>query len=284
VPSEIVTNSQLSESKYAIDSAMKTLQVLFAFRHSPHTFTIAEMEQLVGLSKNQVFRCLKSMEEFGLVRIDQHGRYRVTPLIYQIAFAGEVEAPLEEVAQPVMDQLQTATGETVNLCCMVEGQSVIVARRNSKHGVRLTVRLGERIGLHAGANPKAMLAFLPTEDQEQVLSMLPLLQKYTDKTVTNPDALRRELEEIRHRGYSISNEDFEPGAIGVGAPIFGREGNVVGGISAGGPISRVGDEQMEWFGEVTMLAANRISRLLGHINSRLDNITLTDSKEEEVSK
>lgn len=284
MPSERVINSQLSESKYAIDSAMKTLQVLFTFRHAPHTFTIAELEQLIGLSKNQIFRCLKSMEDFGLVRMDQHGRYRVTPLIYQIAFAGEVEAPLEEVAQPVMDHLQTVTGETVNLCCLVEGQSVIVARRNSHHGVRLTVRLGERTGLHAGANPKAMLAFLPAEEQERVLSMLPLLQKQTEKTVMDPDVLRRELEEIRHRGYSISNEDFEPGAIGVGAPIFGKEGKVVGGISAGGPVNRVGDEQIEWFGEATILAANRISRLLGHINSRLDDISLKDPKEEEVSK
>jgi DNA-binding IclR family transcriptional regulator len=275
---------QLGESKYAIDSAMKTLQVLFAFRHDPHAFTIAEMEQVVGLSKNQVFRCLKSLEEFGLVRMDQQGKYRVTALIYQIAFAGEGEAPLEEVAQPIMDQLQAATGETVNLCCLVEGQSVIVGRRLSNHGVRLTARLGERTGLHAGANPKAMLAFLPGEDQEKALSMLPLLQKYTPNTVNDSDSLRQELEEIRIRGYSISDEDFELGARGVGAPIFGKDGNVVGGISAGGPINRVSDDQLEWFGQLTILAAARISRLLGHIGSRLDDTKMQDTKKEEVSK
>lgn len=260
-----LVGDHIGESRYAIDSAIKTLTVLFAFKAEPHAFTISEMEQLVDLSKNQVFRCLKSMEEFGLVRLDQNGKYRLTPLISQLAFVNDADAPLEEVAQPVMDQLQEITGETVNLCCLVDGHSVIVARRHSNHGVRLTVKLGQRSALHAGASPKAMLAFLPIDEQEKVIAMLPSLHRYTEHTASDRDLLRRELEQIRARGYSVSDEDFEKGARGAGAPIFGKEGQVVGGISAGGPTSRVGPEQLEWFGEVVVFAARRISRALGHI-------------------
>jgi len=268
--------------RYAIDSALKTLQVLFAFAEPPHALSVAEIEQKVGLSKNQVFRCLKSMEEFGLVRLDQEGKYRVTPLIRQLASAAETDPSLEEIAQPAMVQLQEMTGETVNLCCLVENHSVIVARRHSRHGVRLNVRLGERTGLHAGASPKAMLAFLPQETQEEVIAMLPSLHRYTDKTARDRDLFRRELQEIRTRGYSISDEDFEEGARGVGAPIFGREGSVVGGISAGGPISRVGPAQVELLGQLTALAARRVSRLLGHGGNGSSETTSPVQKEAEL--
>lgn len=256
--------TQHGASRYAIDSALKTLEVLFAFAAPPHDLTIPEIEKRVGLSKNQVFRCLKSMEEFGLVRLDHEGRYRVTPLIRQLTSAAEADPPLEEVARAAMTQLQEMTGETVNLCCLVDKHSVIVARKHSQRGVRLNVRLGERTGLHAGASPKAMLAFLPAEAQEEVIALLPSLHRYTGRTARDPDLFRGELAGIRERGYSISDEDFEEGARGVGAPIFGRDGRVVGGISAGGPISRVGPSQVEPFGQLVVLAARRISRLLGH--------------------
>jgi DNA-binding IclR family transcriptional regulator len=255
-----------SNRSYVIESAIKTLQVLFAFRRPPHRFTLPEIEAAVGLSKNQVFRSLKSLEEFGLLRMEASGHYRVTPLIYQVAFAADMDLPLEEVAQPILDELQAVTRETVNLCCLVEGQSVIVARRHSDHSVKLTVRLGQRTALHAGAVPKAMLAFLPREEQERVLAMVPLLQRYTDKTVQSSDMLRLELEEIRRRGYSISDEDFEPGARGVGAPIFDRRGRVVGGISAGGPVSRVGYDKLPEFGALVVEAARKISRYLGYFD------------------
>ncbi|SDO17059.1 transcriptional regulator, IclR family [Paenibacillus sp. yr247] len=259
-----VLERKSSESRYAIESVMKTLQVLFSFCEEPHRFSIGDLETVTGLSKNQVFRSLKSLEEFGLLRVDSSGYYVVTALAYNLSLAAEPEAPLEEVALPIMEQLQLETGETVNLCCLSEGQCIIIARRHSKQGVRLMTRLGQRTPLYAGATPKAMLAFLSVMEQEKVLSMLPHYQKLTEKTVTDPDLLRVELDEIRKRGYSISDEDFESGAIGVGAPIFGRNGKVIAAISAGGPTTRLDKECLAPFGELAMEAANKISKILGY--------------------
>jgi DNA-binding IclR family transcriptional regulator len=262
-----IVERKAGESRYAIESVMKTLQVLFSFCESPYRFSIGELEVLTGLSKNQVFRSLKSLEEFGLLRMEPDGHYVVTQVAYNLALAAEPDAPIEELAQPIMDLLQQATEETVNLCCLLEGQCTIIARRHSKQGVRLMSRLGHRTPLHAGASPKAMLAFLPMEEQEKVLSMLPHYQKMTEKTVIDPDLLRVELDQIRKRGYSISNEDFEAGAIGVGAPIFDRNGKVIAAISAGGPIIRVSQESLAHFGQLTVDAANKLSRILGYFPS-----------------
>ncbi|RKN85790.1 IclR family transcriptional regulator [Paenibacillus ginsengarvi] len=257
-----------AESRYTIESVMKTLQVLFSFCEPPYRFTISDLESSTGLSKNQVFRSLKSLEEFGLLRMEAEGSYVVTAIAYNLALAAEPDAPLEELAQPVMESLQRATGETVNLCCLLDGQSTIIARRHGKQSVRLMSRLGQRSPLHAGACPKAMLAFLSDEEQERVIGMLPHYQKITDHTVTDPDRLRIELEEIRRRGYSVSDEDYEAGARGVGAPIFGKNGKVIAAISAGGPTIRVSPEDLLGFGQLTMEAADKISKFLGYFPKR----------------
>jgi DNA-binding IclR family transcriptional regulator len=89
----------------------------------------------------------------------------------------------------------------------------------------------------------------------------------TEKTVIDPDLLRVELDQIRKQGYSISNEDFEAGAIGVGAPVFGRDGKVIAAISAGGPIIRVSQDSLAHFGQLTVDAANKLSRILGYFPS-----------------
>ncbi|ULO09056.1 IclR family transcriptional regulator [Paenibacillus sp. 19GGS1-52] len=260
-----VVEGKSVESRYTIESVMKTLQILFSFCEPPYRFSIGELEEVTGLSKNQIFRSLKSLEEFGMLRMEPDGFYVVTAMAYNLAVAAEPDAPLEEVAPPIMEQLQQETGETVNLCILFEGQSTIIARRHSKQGVRLMSRLGHRTPLIAGAGPKAMLAFLSVEEQEKELGMMPFYQKQTPKTEVNPNVLRVELQETRKRGYSISLEDFELGAIGVGAPIFDKAGNVVGAISAGGPISRVNPDDLSGFGQMTLEAAGKISRILGYI-------------------
>lgn len=250
---------------YVIQAVIKTFDVLFAFRDPPHRFTLAELSRKTGLGKNQTYRCIKSLEHYGVVRSDEEGRFLLTGALYSLAVHAIEESSIIQVAQPFMDQLARETGESINLIALVDGMAVAVDRRESSAGVRLATRLGARVPLHAGAVPKAILAHLPREEQEKVLGMLPFLTKYTEKTVTDPERLRAELAEIRRRGFSISDEDFERGARGAGAPIFDSSGSVIAGISAGGPTVRVDDARLQEFGERVRQAARQISRQLGYL-------------------
>ena len=77
--------------------------------------------------------------------------------------------------------------------------------------------------------------------------------------------LRAELALIRERGFSHSNEDFDADARGVGAAIFDASGNVVGGISVGGPSSRIDDALLAEFSQQISSVASLISFRLGHL-------------------
>lgn len=251
-------------NQYVINSAFRTLQVLLAFSAPPHRFSLAEMAGRLDLDKSQTYRCLKTLEEAGFLSFgddDRFGLTSVLSVLNTVANGGTVS--LAPAAGPHMDRLAQQTQETVNLCVLVGDTAVCVDRRESQKSVRLISVLGLSVNLHAGAVPKAIFAYLPPADQERILARLPSYPRYTHHTQLNPDKMRRELEETRHRGYSISDGDFDLEAIGVGAPIFDQNGRVVGGISVGGPAYRMTADTLLDFGELIIQTGRTVSRQLG---------------------
>jgi DNA-binding IclR family transcriptional regulator len=260
-----ISSQDPAANPYIIASAYRTLQVLQAFAAAPHRFSLAELGRRTGLEKNQLYRSLKTLEHAGFLATDQEGRFALTPLLHVLSSASaHMQKPsLVEVAKPFMDELVAETCESVNLFIRASDYAVCIDRRDSPQLVRLASVLGRAVPLHAGAVPKAMLAFLPKEQQERTLARLHELPAYTSKTVLDPDRLRRELEVIRERGYSVSDEDYDDSARGVGAPIFDDRGDVFAGISVGGPSFRVDDDALERFAQLITCKAAAISQRLG---------------------
>jgi len=254
------------QNQYVINSAYRTLQVLLAFSAPPHRFSLAEMASRIRLDKNQTYRSLKTLEEAGFLRMDEDGRFSLTPIlgVLSAASADSQQASLVDVAASYLDKLASETRETLNLFVLAGDHAVCVDRRESTRRVRLASVLGLSVPLHAGAVPKAILAHLPEAEQNRVLSKLSIYPRYTSKTILDPKALRRDLRQTHERGYSISNEDYDSEARGVGAPIFDHSGRVVGGISVGGPSFRVGDATLAEFGRLIVPVAKSISRQLGY--------------------
>ena len=258
---------------YVIASALRTLDVLRAFTRRPHRLGLAEVIAQLGLERNQAYRSLKTLEAAGFLRLDADGRYALTHVAHLLsaAVAQGRQASLVEIAAPFMNHLASETGESVHLAALADDQTVVLDKRESAQRVRLSsVLLGQTVPLHAGAVPKAILSVAPEDLRERVLASLRELPHFGPHTATDPDALRRELAETRRRGYSISDGDFDGAARGAGAPLFDSTGQVVGGISVGGPTFRVGDSDLRRFGELVREAARGISRELGDLGRRQD--------------
>jgi len=246
---------------YVITSALKTLRVLQAFTQPPHAFGLSEMVELVALDKNQVFRSLKTLEAAGMVYHDEDGQFRLAEAAIALGSVGsrQTTRSLTEIAQPFLDRLSSETQETVHLVVLSGLEGVCIDRRKSPHGIRLASAVGIRAPLHAGATTKAMLAFLPASQQEEVLARLRGLPVYTEKTTKRPEDLRNELARIRAQGYALSDEDFDASARGVGAPIFDIDGDVIAAISIGGPSFRIDDATVDRFASLVTAAAHEIS-------------------------
>lgn len=248
-------------SRYTIHSAIKVLDTLFAF-DSADVLSTDELGHRTQQSRNQVFRCIKTLQEYGLV-VERDGEYVLTPMILRLLPAVRRD-PLASIAEPYLRALQEKTDETVNLVVRwQEYETITLATFPSRHAIRLVSQTGQVSMFHAGATPKAMLAFMNPDFQESLFNTLVQLPQYTPYTERHPDRLRAELAEIRDRGYSVSDQDFELGGRGVGAAIFDRHGNPVAGISVGGPVSRVSLQTLAVWGPMLVEVADAISAELG---------------------
>ena len=251
---------------YVINSAYRTLQVLLAFATPPHRFSLAELTSSMGVEKGQLYRSLKTLEKAGFLSAESDNRFELTPVVNTLssAAASARQRSLVEVARPFMDQLASETGESVNLFVLAGDRAVCVDRRESIHQVRLASPLGISAPLHAGAVPKAMLANLPESAWNAVLEKLGSLPRYTAGTEVDPDKLRAELLVTRERGYSVSDEDYDASARGVGAAVFDASLHVVAGMSVGGPSFRVDDATLHRFGKLISQVARAMSKTLGY--------------------
>ncbi len=246
-----------------MQAAVKTLEVLFAFRGADGPLAAADLAQRLCMTRSQVYRCLKTLETVGVVREQARG-FRLTGKLLELVPAMTSQSLLA-VAEPLLLQLRDQTGETINFAMPVDVDEVhVVASYETQHAIGMLSKVGNRSYLHAGSVPKAMLAFMPPAAIERFLAKMPDLPRYTANTAVDPAHLREELRRIRARGYSIGDQDFEEGVRGVGAPVFGPDGTPIAGVSVGGPASRIDDATLARFGRLAVAAADAISQRLGH--------------------
>src|SRR5438552_17868448 len=96
----------------AVDRAARLLAEVV---HSSDPMTFTGLSAATGLAKSTTSRLLLALERNGLVRRDDHGRFLPGEMFVSFAWRGGAEAGLAAVAQPFLDRLGNATGETINL-------------------------------------------------------------------------------------------------------------------------------------------------------------------------
>jgi IclR family acetate operon transcriptional repressor len=215
----------------AVDRAARLLAEVV---HSSDPMTFTGLSATTGLAKSTTSRLLLALERNGLVRRDDHGRFLPGEMFVSFAWRGGAEAGLVAVAQPFLDRLGKATGETVNLAVASNGKVEQIAQVDSTYMIGGTNWIGLSVPLHCSALGKVLLAYGAAQ--------LPAgpLERRTDKTITTDTALRADLAAVRARGYAVTDEELEPGLIAVAAPIRGYDGAVVASLSVSAPTNRMG--------------------------------------------
>jgi IclR family transcriptional regulator, acetate operon repressor len=223
----------------AVDRAARLLAEVV---HSADPMTFTGLSAATGLAKSTTSRLLLALERNGLVRRDDHGRFLPGEMFVSFAWRGGAEAGLVAVAQPFLERLGKATGETINLGVASNGMVEQIAQVDSTFLIGGTNWIGMSVPLHCSALGKVLLAFgaaqLPAQLPGGQLPPGPL-ERRTDKTVTSETVLRAELATVRTRGYAVTDEELEPGLIAVAAPIRGYDGAVVAALSVSGPTNRM---------------------------------------------
>lgn len=244
------------------EGAGRVADVLLRFVDGPQSWGVSAMARELDLSKAVVHRIMRSLVDRGLLTLDATSRtYQLGPAAAAIGARALRDSKLRRVSLPLLRELQRTTGETTTLSARVPGGRVYLDQVVSTHEINMTVELGRRFPLHAGGSGRAILAFFPAGEREDVLHGE--LRTLTSATQVDPEQLRTLLAETRQNGVAESGGERQPGAGSVAAPIFDLDGQVIGSISVCGPINRLTPEARRTYVPHVAETADRISRALG---------------------
>lgn len=181
--------------------------------------------------KATLYRLVQVLTKQAMLTYDPD-RQTYTPglRLVRLAHAAWQSASLAPVARPYLEQLSAEAGETVHLAQLDGGQVLYVDKINAADPLAMYSQAGRVAPVYCTGVGKAMIAFLPDGEVEPILQQQSY-HAFTDKTLSDPDALRAELANIRDRGHAYDREEHEPGIICVSLPILTRAGRVLGAVS-----------------------------------------------------
>ncbi|GAA3749746.1 DNA-binding IclR family transcriptional regulator [Spinactinospora alkalitolerans] len=251
-----------SATSNGTEAAARVIDVLLLFTDGPSTLGVTHIARELGLSKAVVHRILQSLVSRSALLFDPASRaYRLGPAVVALGARSLRDSDLRRAALPVVRRLHEATDETTTLSELVGTERVYIDQMESTREIRMTVEIGRRFPLHAGASSKAILAELPEPELEAVLAAP--LGRLTPETVVDPDRIRAELAAIRARGAAVSGGERQGGASSIASAVRWADGRVVGAISVCGPIMRFDEATCERYVPLVRDAAVDVSRALG---------------------
>ena len=252
-----------STERHSIQSVDRAVSLLEAIAEAGGESTLTELSHRTQLNISTCHHLLSTLVARGYVaKVPVRRSYALGARILYLSNACLRQVDLPARAAPFIEKINERTGETVHLAVLQGDAMMKVAKRESRHPVRVdTGTLGKTDAAHATATGKAMLAWLPEDDMRRVLSNG--LPRFTPKTICEWPSLIEALRHVRRNGYAVDDEEYQPGVICIGAAIRDHNGAVVGAISASTPTMRANDEHLSLVREQVCSAVRALSAELG---------------------
>ena len=258
-----------TENRYNIRVLDRALRLL-ALLSDGKPRTLQELSGEIELSTSTTFRQLATLVQYRYVQRDeQTNQYTLGLACLELARAYNEGNDLRRVALPELERLRNETKETVHLAILDETEIVYIEKLHGLHTIGfMGSRVGGRSPAYCTGVGKVLLAYTdPAVTRRYFLRRK--LQRYTDKTITSFPALVTELASIHGQGYALDHGEHELGVCCVAAPIFDMKGDVIGGLSISGPLSRLEPiERNRDLIEKARQTASNISAKLGYSSSK----------------
>ncbi|MDZ7931747.1 MAG: IclR family transcriptional regulator [Rhodococcus sp. (in: high G+C Gram-positive bacteria)] len=188
-------------------------------------------------------------------------------------FLGPAARELYQVEQPRESPLVTphaaigrvaeTTGETVFLSEVVGDRVVCLALMESRHPLRLFVRIGQEMPLHAAAAARVLLAYRPEVEARKMLDAAAFTQ-FTTGTPRNADQVIARLATIRRQGWDICESELDDNVWAVSAPVHGSTNAVTASVTMAAPAQRMNDPAARQHAlDAVLLAAAAMAADLG---------------------
>lgn len=211
-----------------VRSVQRAFSMLSAFGPERPRATLTEIAQHSDLPVTTVARLLATLEPLGFVRRFGDGRYGLGIQVLQLGFVARQTFDIVDVAEPILRELNEATGENTNLAVRSDDKHfTYVSQLLSRHPIRHSTWVGRSQPLAGTANGAALLGRAGAD------------------------------------GYVVSRKTYEADVTAAAAPVRGAGGEIVAAISITGPTYRITDAKLQRYAKLVLEAAGRLSRIVG---------------------
>ena len=194
----------------------RALAVLGAFDADAPRLTLSEIAERSRMPLTTTHRLLGELTEWGALARRPDGRYEIGRRLWDLGLLAPLQLELRQVAAPFLQDVHTAIRDTVHLAIRDGLSAMYVERISGRKSVPIVSSIGSRLPLHATGVGKVLLAAAPPDVEREALRSLTRVTRYT---VVDPGRLRRELAEVRRRGYARTSEEMSPGAASLAVPV-----------------------------------------------------------------
>ncbi|WP_314175340.1 IclR family transcriptional regulator [Streptomyces winkii] len=246
----------------AVKSADRVLAILdLVADRGPVRFT--DVTSGLGLPRSSAHGLLATLAARNYLEFDEETRrYGLGLSAWRLSQAYSGHGDLERHARPLMEELATESGETVQLARLDGIHNVYIAIAHSPRPMKLVSHVGSRLHAHATGVGKMLLAGLSPEEARRRLSAQEL-PRLTDRTVTDVDELMDVLEKVREAGFAEDHEEYVEGCRCVAVPVRARDGETVAAMSVSMPAFRCDDDRARAHLRLLRATAARLQRLTG---------------------
>ncbi|KAF0163144.1 MAG: IclR family transcriptional regulator [Rhodocyclaceae bacterium] len=241
--------------------ALRLFSLLEVIARKDQFFSLQSLVEETGLPKPTLHRMLQQLESAGMLQRDADGRFygpglRLRRLAEDLLLNNTVHGARHAVLRKLVEEV----GESCNITALSGSEVLYLDRVETQAPLRFYLHPGSRVPAHCSASGKLFLAQMMPAQRRRLLDQVPL-EKYTAQTITDFDALEREIESVKREGHAIDNEEFLPGlfCIAVLVPRPGGRSNT--GIAIQAPVMRVSRDKALQFLPALKRAANAIAAI-----------------------
>ncbi len=233
MPNHSAAEADLSEPgvprSELVQSLSRGLAIIRAFDRDAASMTLSQVAARTGVSRAVARRFLHTLAHDGYVSTD--GKYfRLTPRVLDLGFAYLSSLNIWDVAQPIMQEVVTSTGESCSASVLDGTEIVYVARVAAGRIMQVGLGIGSRLPAFCSSMGRVLLAACAPE-QLDCFFRDAVLKPYTPRTIVQESTLRQELARVAQLGWAMVDEELETGLRSLSVPIRRRSGQVIAAMN-----------------------------------------------------
>ncbi len=246
---------------YQAPAVHKAFHVLRKVAESHQHLGLTELARQLGYSKSTTHGLVHALLREGALAQGPDGRkLYLGPAIVDLAFSSWNTLKMVESVQPIIDTIREQIKETLVLGALICNRIVIMAAAEAADPLKISASPGTILPLFAGASGKVLLSTKPTDTVRQLIREHGL-PRHTPRSIVDEAAYLAELEQVRHKGYSVDEEEYLTGVSAVAVALQNIQGPPMA-LWAVGLSSRMGADKIARSIDIMATAVEKLHHAL----------------------